>query len=174
MTHSKSNLALEILHENANVVNPKATFIWKFDMFYGNRVQETRKLFFSSWEKFIKKEELTPLEQQIVTVIMDHPEYHALLEHSSAEVESTYFPEMGQTNPFLHMGLHLAVRDQIATDRPPGIRSIFQELLKKQTDRAHAEHFMMDKLAECLWVAQRNQCMPNEMDYLQACKETSS
>ena len=140
-------------------------------MFYSDNVQDTRQLFFLSWRKHRQNQPLQPLERQIVDVIITHPEYHALLEAEGSSQERAYFPELGQTNPFLHMGLHLAVRDQIATDRPVGITRIYRKLLTKYTDPLYVEHLFIDYLAECLWQAQRNQGMPDEAAYLQACRQ---
>ena len=49
-------------------------------MFYGDKVQETRQMFFASWQKYRQKQSLLPLEQQVAAVIIDHPEYQAILE----------------------------------------------------------------------------------------------
>jgi hypothetical protein len=138
-------------------------------MFYGNSIIETRRLFYASWAKYKGKEQLTPLEQQIANVIIDHPEYHPLLDTTSAEDDLTYFPELDQTNPFMHMGLHLAIRDQIHTNRPLGISKVFQSLEKQLKSRLEAEHQMMDCLAEALWQAQRTGTPPNEQQFLNAC-----
>lgn len=78
-----------------------------------------------------------------------------------------YFPEMGQSNPYLHMGLHLAIRDQVSTDRPAGIIKVYQQLLQRYGDEQTVEHLMMEHLVECLWQAQRNHCMPDEQKYLE-------
>jgi hypothetical protein len=136
-------------------------------MFFGNTVDETRQLFYTSWRKHCQHELLNPLEHQLVTVIMDHPEYHALFKSENARDQS-YFPEMGETNPFLHMGLHLAIRDQIDINRPNGVAESYSLLLKKFADKLVVEHKMMECLAECLWQAQRNHSEPNEQNYLQA------
>lgn len=138
-------------------------------MFYGDSVQDTRQLFFSSWRKYRQNESLFPLEKQIVDVIIMHPEYHALLEGSADD--QAYFPELGQTNPFMHMGFHLAIRDQIAMDRPYEITGIYQQLLNKYADVAAVEHLLMEHLAECLWQAQRTQSLPDEATYLNACRQ---
>jgi len=140
-------------------------------MFHGDSVQDTRQVFFSSWNKYRQNQALLPLEKQVVDVILDHPEYHALLEAAILSHDQSYFPELGETNPFLHMGLHLAIRDQVATDRPAGITSIFQQLMVKYMDATIVEHILMDPLAECLWQAQRQQCMPDEATYLRACAD---
>ncbi|WP_131795663.1 DUF1841 family protein [Fluoribacter gormanii] len=136
-------------------------------MFYGDTIQETRQMFFSSWEKFQQKKLLSPLENQIVQVILAHPEYHKMLENQDKFEQQSYFPESGQPNPFLHMGLHLAIREQIATDRPAGISAIFKNLINKYNDSLTVEHLMMEQLAECLWLSQKNNIPPDEHQYLQ-------
>ncbi len=137
-------------------------------MMYGQTPQEIRQFYINCWEKYRNKRSLQPLEQQIVDVLLIHPEYHVVVD--SGDVNAAYFPELGQSNPFLHMGLHLTLRDQILTDRPAGISSIFQSILVKQSDQHFVEHLMIECLAECLWQAQRDQCPPNEISYLQACR----
>jgi hypothetical protein len=137
-------------------------------MFYGNNVQDTRQLFYSSWQAYRQNRPLSPLEQQLVDVIMAHPEYHAILEAHASPIDQNFFPELGQTNPFLHMGLHLAIRDQVATNRPAGIADIYLKLNKKYSDKLAVEHLMMDSLVECLWKAQRDQTMPDEVAYVHA------
>jgi hypothetical protein len=137
-------------------------------MFYGDTIQETRQMFFSSWEQYLQKRDLTPLEQQIVQVLLDHPEYHKIIEQGSKFKEQAYYPELGQTNPFLHMGLHLGVREQIATDRPAGITQAFKKLLSKYHDPLEVEHLIMEQLAECLWLSQKNNQPPDEQLYLDA------
>lgn len=139
-------------------------------MFYGDNVQDTRALFFSSWLKYRQNQPLLPLEQQLVDVIIAHPEYQAVLEAEPSNGE-TYFPELGQSNPFLHMGLHLAIQDQVTTNRPEGITTLYQQLINKYVDKTLVEHLLMEQLAECLWQAQRNQRMPDEMSYLTACRQ---
>ncbi|WP_133127662.1 DUF1841 family protein [Legionella nagasakiensis] len=142
-------------------------------MFYSNEVRDTRALFFSSWKKYKEKQSLLPLEKQIAAIIIEHPEYHSFLEEGMLN-ETPYFPEIGQTNPFLHMGLHLAVRDQIATNRPVGIAVIYKTLLKRHGDPLVVEHMLMDHLAECLWLAQRYQTTPDEKKYLRACQQLTN
>lgn len=135
-------------------------------MFYGNNVEDTRALFYSSWQRHRNQEVLQPLEAQLVAVIIEHPEYHALLEINPSQPNQAFFPELGQTNPFLHMGLHLAIRDQVATDRPIGVTAVFRQLQQKYSDHLLVEHLMMDALVECLWTAQRYNTLPDEAAYL--------
>lgn len=140
-------------------------------MFYGQSTQDTRQFFFSSWQKYRQQQVLSPLEQQIVQVIIDHPEYQDVLE---TKTDQAWFPELGQTNPFLHMGLHLAIRDQVSTDRPTGMTRIYQQLLTKYNDTLTVEHMLIEPLAECLWQAQRYQRAIDEQSYLIACNQLLS
>lgn len=138
-------------------------------MFYGETIQDTRQFFVDSWVKYKQKATLQPMEKQLVDVILLHPEYHDFID--STHLEVSYFPELGQSNPFLHMGLHLTIREQVTTNRPNGISDIFKSLLKKYSDMHVVEHLIMEPLAECLWHAQRTHSMPNEEAYLNACRE---
>lgn len=128
--------------------------------------EQLRQFYCDSWQKHLKQQEkLSPLEQQIAAVIKEHPEYHSLLENEEASVNADFLPEMGESNPFLHMGMHLGLREQISTDRPPGIAELYQRLvaLKGIHD---AEHAMIECLSEAIWEAQQNQTAPDDILYM--------
>jgi len=126
---------------------------------------EVRQVYLGVWHKIQQKLVLEPMEALIADVIEIHPEYHALLAASDDIRQQEFTPEQGQTNPFLHMGMHITLREQASTDRPPGIREIHQKLVNKKG--AHeAEHAMMECLGETLWNAQRNNQPPDEAAYL--------
>ena len=137
-------------------------------MFYNTQVQDTRSRFFTTWEKNQAQQPLDQLESQLLAVILQHPEYHSTLEQQ--DIDYQYQPEQGMSNPFLHMGLHLALRDQILLDRPQGIKAVFQNLLERHGDAHHVEHLCIEQLALSLWSAQRDQRLPDEQAYLLACK----
>jgi hypothetical protein len=127
---------------------------------------QLRQTYFNAWRKHCNKLPLEPLEAQIADVIALHPEYHALFADPDKVLDKDWLPEGGATNPFLHLGLHLAIREQVATDRPPGIRAAHQNLLTKTGDAHDTEHRMIECLAEALWSAQRSGRAPDEMAYL--------
>lgn len=135
-------------------------------MFFGDTIQDTRQMFYSSWESYLNKKPLSPLEQQIVQVVIEHPEYHSVMDQRNTFQEHTYYPELGEANPFLHMGLHLAVREQVATNRPVGMAQTFKQLVNQYKDPLAVEHLMMERLAECLWLSQKNNLAPDEQHYL--------
>ena len=137
---------------------------WSLVIFGQNR-QELRQMYVDAWQKSGNSEILSPLEAQIATVVHDHPEYQPMLEQASLDAD--FQPEGGQTNPFLHMGLHLAIREQVATNRPAGITAIHKHLSQKTGDSHAAEHQMIDCLAESLWEAQSANQPPDEQKYLE-------
>ncbi len=137
-------------------------------MIFGTDRNELRQMYVDAWRKFSAGEAMSPLESQIAQVIQDHPEYQPAM--TAETLEETYTPEGGKTNPFLHMGLHLALREQIATNRPQGITNVFESLQNKIGDRHTAEHQALDCLAETMWVAQNNNMAPDEQAYLESLK----
>lgn len=121
-------------------------------------------MYADAWRKSQDRQVLSPLETQIAKVIEDHPEYQSEL--GGEALEASFTPSQGKTNPFLHMGLHLSIREQVTTDCPPGIISVFAALSSKTGDAHEAEHQMIDCLAETLWEAQSQNCAPDEQAYL--------
>ena len=134
-------------------------------MLYGQDRDELRRMYAQAWRKAQESRPLSPLETQIADVIAEHPEYQRMLEGEALDYD--YTGDTG-TNPFLHMGLHLALREQLATDRPAGIRRVWQRLSSRLADPHEAEHRMSECLAEALWEAQQAGRAPDESAYLRA------
>lgn len=126
-----------------------------------------RRQYLEVWQKANRREELEPLETLIADVIRDHPEYHPLLSNAEAAIDSEFYPEHGNTNPFLHMGMHIALREQVATDRPAGIADITRKLLLRYRDSHEMEHHMMEPLGKVLWQAQSDQTEPDQKAYME-------
>lgn len=125
-----------------------------------------RRTFVEAWAKTKEGRPLSSLEKLIVDVIADHPEYQRLLRGDTEILNRDFTAEETTANPFLHMGLHLAIREQVITDRPPGIRQSFEKLAHKLADRHGAEHVLLDCLAEIMWQSQRSGTPPDEHTYL--------
>jgi len=133
-------------------------------MIFGQDRHELRKAYADAWRKHVKGLPLSPLEAQISDIIAQHTEYHDAV---TGDLDTDYTPEAGQTNPFLHMGLHLGIREQVATDRPTGVAKLYEALVTKMGDRHAAEHQMIECLAESLWEAQSQNRAPDEERYLE-------
>lgn len=134
-------------------------------MLFGNDRAALRRFYLEAWRKLRENETLEPLERQVAEVVSEHPEYHALLEND-ATLTQDYTPEMGQSNPFLHLGMHLAIREQLGSDRPAGIVTAYRTLLLRLGDAHTVEHHMMECLGQALWEAQRAGRAPDEAAYL--------
>ncbi|RLK48594.1 uncharacterized protein DUF1841 [Alkalispirillum mobile] len=139
-------------------------------MFFTDR-EQMRRFYLDAWRKYQAGQVLQPLEAMVGEVVAQHPEYHKLLEQPDKALQRDYLPEDGETNPFLHMGMHIALREQVSTDRPAGIRRIHHNLSQALGDPLEAEHLMMEPLAEGLWQAQREGREPDEAGYLRALEQ---
>lgn len=124
-------------------------------MFNPSRDQ-VRQFFFDVWKKYKDKLPLEGAETLALTAILQHPEYHAMLDRPERHLDRDYPPEFGETNPFLHLSMHLSLAEQASIDQPPGIRERLDRLAVKLGDRMEAEHAAMDCLAEMIWQAQRH------------------
>ena len=113
-------------------------------MIYTNDRDKIRGYFFTAWNKYRNKEELNDLEQQLVEIILIHPEYHDILDNPKQYHEKNF---ESIDNPFMRMGLHLAVREQVSLDAPKGMTSVYQTLLTREKDLVKAERMIVD----CLW-----------------------
>ncbi len=133
---------------------------------FGNDRNSLRRYYCTAWDKAQSGQTLEPLEQLIVGVIREHPEYQPALTRAETALEREYLPEMGETNPFLHMGMHIALQEQLGSQRPAGIVEIYQRLCRRLGDRHAAEHQMIECLGETLWEAQRRGAEPDERAYL--------
>jgi hypothetical protein len=123
-------------------------------MFNPSRDQ-AREFLFEVWRKEHAGMPLTPLETQAWAIIARHPEYHRILADPHRYRDHEWTPEGGETNPFLHLSLHLAVGEQLGIDQPPGLRAAWQALQFQGLDPHAIEHRIIDALAETLWDSQR-------------------
>lgn len=134
-------------------------------MIFGQDRNELRQMYAEAWQKHGDKLPLSPLEAQIADVVALHPEYHG--DVTGEDLNRDYTPDGGQTNPFLHMGLHLGIREQVTTNRPAGITVVHSTLAARLGDVHAAEHQMIECLAETLWEAQSGNQPPDEVKYLE-------
>lgn len=138
---------------------------------YNPSRDQARQFLFDAWAKFKQNTQLTDLEKIAVEVMQMHPEYHAILDAPERYLHQQYFPEMGETNPFLHLSLHLSVIEQISINQPIGISEVYATLLKKDGDRHAAQHDLLECLAETIWYSQRNNVPLDSAHYMKLLNE---
>ena len=128
-----------------------------------------REVFFKAWQKHKNQQPIEPIEAQLIDILLQHPEYHPILNNP----ETYQTKDFADENPFLHLSLHMALREQIQTNRPVGIQAIYQRLCTQYGDNLVAEHLMMPCLEECLWEGQRRGTLPDEQEYLEKLRGVS-
>lgn len=132
---------------------------------------DARQFFFSAWQKAQDKVPLAASENMAYQIMQAHPEYHSLLNQAERYKDQEWPAELGETNPFLHMSLHMAIDEQLSIDQPFGIRELYRLCCVKYASDATghaAQHEMMDGLVEMIWQAQRTQTPMDIAIYLNA------
>jgi hypothetical protein len=125
--------------------------------------EQVRETFFEAWRKYRAGEPLVGIEALALDVMLLHPEYHEVLSHPERSRDKDYVDE---SNPFLHMSLHMALEEQLSIDQPPGIAARFRALLERHGERHAALHQALECLAETVWRAQRERAAPDARAYL--------
>lgn len=138
---------------------------------FGNDRNQIRQYFFTVWQKKLTGENLSALESIIATVIEEHPEYHDLLSDPDSALDRDWTPEQGQTNPFLHMGMHISIQEQLGAEQPPGIKMLYQQLLHKFGQAHEVEHQMIECLGFVMWQSQTTGKDPDLNDYMACLKK---
>ena len=133
---------------------------------FGQDRNQLRQMYIDAWRKRQSGELMQPLEIMISDVVSMHPEYHNLLNTGDDALDRDFRPEQGEANPFMHMGMHIAIREQLSTDRPAGIVTAHKKLLLRLQDPHEVEHQIMECLGHALWESQQNNMPPDESQYL--------
>ena len=133
---------------------------------FGNDRTQMRQIYIEAWRKYREGLPASPLETAIGKLVAMHPEYRPIMEGRGDAIDREYLPEGGEGNPFLHLAMHLGLREQVGTDRPAGIAEIHRRLSQRLGDVHEAEHRMMECLAEAIWQAQSAGQPPDDEEYL--------
>jgi hypothetical protein len=137
---------------------------------FGQDRKRLRRFYLDCWNKHSEGVPLEPLERLVAEIVALHPEYHRWL--SEEVLDRDWTPEDGETNPFLHMGMHISLGEQLQSDRPAGVRTLYSQIAARQGGDLHAaEHLMMDCLGLALWEAQREQRAPDEAAFLECLRQ---
>ena len=140
----------------------------KFVALFNPTREEVRRFFCDAWKKKCDGQILDSMETLASDWIAQHPEYHALLADPEGALSQDYTPERGETNPFLHLSMHLSISEQISINQPPGIKEIAEKLSKKLGSEHEAQHLMMECLGQVMWESQREGKPLNPENYLEA------
>lgn len=98
--------------------------------------------------------------------MMQHPEYESELKDIEHALGADYSIERGQSNPFLHLAMHLSISEQLSIDQPPGIRAAYLALAGRLDSEHEAQHQVMECLGQMLWESQRSGLPPDGEAYI--------
>lgn len=128
--------------------------------------EDVRRFFCAVYAKARTGQPMQPIETLASLWIDEHPEHHAALSDVDAALRGMGQAEDGQTNPFLHLSMHLSISEQCSIDQPRGIRQAV-ELLTHRRDSLHdAHHEVMECLGQMLWESQRAGRPPDGQSYV--------
>ena len=143
----------------------------KFVALFNPTREEVRRFFCDTWKKKTDGQVLDSMETLAGDWIAQHPEYHSLLTDPEGALAQDYTPERGETNPFLHLSMHLSISEQISINQPPGIKEIAEKLSQKLGSEHEAQHLMMECLGQVMWESQREGKPLNPENYLEALRK---
>ncbi|MEX8497054.1 MAG: DUF1841 family protein [Leptothrix ochracea] len=127
---------------------------------------DVRTFFCTAWRKHVEGTPRDAMETLAAGWIAEHPEYHAIFLDLETALATVYHVEEGQTNPFLHIAMHLSISEQCSIDQPRGIRAAVERLAAKRDSLHTAHHEVMDCLGEMIWASQRAGLPPDPHAYL--------
>lgn len=140
-------------------------------MLYQPTQADVRRFFCAVYAKSLNYSNLEAIETIASLWIDEHPEYHANLKDVDAallDLSHLIHTDDGETNPFLHLSMHLTITEQCSIDQPKGIRQAV-ELLTARLDSLHdAHHVVIEYLGRMIWDAQQNKQAPDGQAYVEA------
>lgn len=135
---------------------------------------DVRRFFCDVYQKQRQNLPLAPIEALAADWITEHPEYHADLADKAAALDAVYTVDEGRTNPFLHLSMHLTIREQVSIDQPRGIRQAVELLAARRNSLHEAHHEVMECLGEMIWTSQRSGLPPDGHAYLEAVRRRAT
>lgn len=127
---------------------------------------DVRRFFCSVYAKSRTGQTLEAIEIIASQWMEEHPEYHADFADADAALEKMYDVEAGNTNPFLHLSMHLSISEQCSIDQPRGIRQAVELLTARRNSLHEAHHETMDCLGQMVWESQRAGRPPDGEAYI--------
>ena len=135
-------------------------------MLFNQDRNQMRQVFFNAWQKFRQQQPLDGMENLIVNALSLHPEYHSFFDDIENNLDKDFSPDLAQSNPFLHLGMHISIEEQLSINQPDGIKNTYQQLLIKHQDPHKIQHLMMECLGKVIWEAHQANTTPDNANYL--------
>jgi len=141
---------------------------------YNPSQDDVRRFFCQVYAKQQAQTLIDALEVLAGEWVAEHPEYHAVLTNEASALTQQFTGENGQSNPFLHLSMHLSISEQCSIDQPRGIRQAVELLASKRNSLHDAHHEVMECLGTMLWESQRSGQAPDGQAYIDAVQRRAS
>jgi len=141
---------------------------------YNPSQDDVRRFFCQVYVKQQAQTLIDALEVLAGEWVAEHPEYHAVLTDEASALTRQFTGENGQSNPFLHLSMHLSISEQCSIDQPRGIRQAVELLASKRNSLHDAHHEVMECLGTMLWESQRSGQAPDGQAYIDAVQRRAS
>jgi hypothetical protein len=141
---------------------------------YNPSQDDVRRFFCQVYAKQQAQTLIDALEVLAGEWVAEHPEYHAVLTDEASALTQQFTGENGQSNPFLHLSMHLSISEQCSIDQPRGIRQAVELLASKRNSLHDAHHEVMECLGTMLWESQRSGQAPDGQAYIDAVQRRAS
>ena len=115
---------------------------------------DVRRFFCAVFAKAQAGQPLEAIETIASLWIDEHPDYHAALANLDTALSTMHAAEESQSNPFLHLSMHLSISEQCSIDQPRGIRQAVELLTHRRNSLHLAHHEAMDCLGRMIWDSQ--------------------
>lgn len=113
-------------------------------------LEQARSFFIEVWNKYKLSRIMTPIEETTATWILKHPQFHNDLSNKES-IKNIYNSNCQESNPFLHLSMHLTVSEQLIIDQPYGIKAVYKKLIMNNDP-----HTAAHKIIKCLTLTIRN------------------
>lgn len=135
---------------------------------------DVRRFFCGVYTKWRHHQPLDALETLVSQWLAEHPEYHSDFADVQTALTRMYDVQAGQTNPFLHVSMHVSISEQCSIDQPQGIRSAVERLSARRDSLHDAHHDVMEALGRMVWESQRSGRPPDGQAYIDAVQRMAS
>ena len=129
--------------------------------------EDVRRFFCQVYAKQQSEQLSDALETLAGLWVAEHPEYATHLADVDVALAKQYKGDDGQSNPFLHLSMHLSISEQCSIDQPRGIRQAVELLSHKKQSLHEAHHAAMECLGRMIFESQRAGKMPDGNIYIE-------
>lgn len=132
---------------------------------------EVRKIWCEVFAKSMGSGQLTEMEAAMASIIALHPEYEWVLGDVAVAVGHEFSIDCWESNPFLHLSLHLAIAEQLKPGGQNEVHRMFTEIEALADSRHDAEHFAMGCLAASISESRRKGTALTTDNYLRLLRQ---